>query len=49
MSDLLDLARYENAVASFDVRVFDIERVLRLVDELLPHGARTTETSDHVR
>src|SRR5262245_18719760 len=33
VSDLLDLARFENAVAPFDIRVFDIERVFDHVVE----------------
>ena len=41
VSDLLDLARYENAVASFDIRVFDIERVFSHVVERHERDARS--------
>lgn len=41
VSDPLDLARYENAVASFDIRVFDIERVFSHVVERHERDARS--------
>ena len=41
VSALLDLARYENAVASFDVRVFEIERVFSHVVERHERDARS--------
>jgi two-component system OmpR family sensor kinase len=48
VSDLLDLARYENAVASFDIRVFDIGRGFGHVVERHEREARSRGIGLHV-